>query len=197
MVIRANKTLTADEFYALPECNAKYELVRGHLVREPLPGAQHGAVALRIGVLLNDYLRVGGRRGVVIVGDAAFELFRMPDTVRGPDVAFVSIERWEALEDVRKAVPGAPDLAVEVRSPSRSARAMAAKAADYLAAGGAEVWVVDPRAVAATVFHPECTPVTLTADEVLSSPAVLPGFAAPVHALMDITGPTRPREDTR
>lgn len=73
----------------------------------------------------------------MITNDSGFVLSRAPDTVRGPDVSFVSRERLAIVTDPAKAFPGAPDLAVEVRSPSNTLASIRAKVADYLAAGDA------------------------------------------------------------
>jgi hypothetical protein len=76
--------------------------------------------------------------GEVVIDDTGFVLAREPDTLRGPDVAFVSRvsrERVDRLEDARHPFAGAPDLAVEILSPSDTPSAVHAKVADYLAAG--------------------------------------------------------------
>ena len=125
MSSRSRQRLTAAQFYALPETERIYELVQGRIVAEPPPGMLHGAVSARITTLLNNYVATGGRRGVVLTCDTWFEL--APTTVRGPDVAFLSMERFDLLDDIDAAVPGAPDLAVEVVSPSQSVRAMAVR----------------------------------------------------------------------
>jgi Uma2 family endonuclease len=81
--------LTAEALEHLPEDGRRYELVGGRLVSEPLPSFCHGRVTVRIESLLDAYLR-GNALGAVVSGDAGFVLSRSPDTVRGPDVAFVS-----------------------------------------------------------------------------------------------------------
>jgi Uma2 family endonuclease len=109
--------LTVEDLHAMPEDGYAYELQGGLLVREPLPGFRHGRVMLRVGELLSAHARAH-RLGVVIVGDSGFILARTPDTVRGPDVAFVSQARFEQQGDTVRAFCGAPDLAVEIVSPS-------------------------------------------------------------------------------
>ena len=71
---------------------------------------------------------------------------RGPDTVRAPDVAFVAAERLGTGEIPTGFLEMAPDLVVEVVSPSDSANAVQAKVDDWLGAGTWLVWVVDPRA---------------------------------------------------
>jgi len=88
----------AEEFYALPETDAREELYRGLIIREPLPSFGHGAVAVRMASLLDAWVRP--RNLGRVVDHSGFVLARHPDTVRGPDVAFVSRERLAAVRAV-------------------------------------------------------------------------------------------------
>src|SRR5688572_28803471 len=93
----------------------EFELDEGELIRVPPTGFLHGRVELRVGRLLDDYLRAHPI-GVVVSGDVGFLL--SADTVRGPDVAFVTRSRLEKSPPPEQGFyPGAPDLAVEVSSP--------------------------------------------------------------------------------
>jgi len=173
-------TLTVEEFYRLPDDGLRYELVEGHLLSEPLPGAAHGRVTARIVHLLSKFAKTGGI-GVVLTADAGFVLARSPDTVRGPDVAFVAQERYEAAGDPATAFPGAPDLAVEVLSPTDRPTEVHAKVADYLAGGAGIVWVVDPMPgrETVTVYHKLLEPRVLHGDALLDGGHVLPGLSIP------------------
>ena len=113
-------------------------------------------------------------------------LARKPDTVRGPDVAFVSRERFERNADTVKAFAGAPDLAVEVLSPSNTAAAMHAKVADYLAAGARCVWVVDPESQTVTVYTSLLWPYRLGEEETLDGDDVVPGFRVRVGEIFEL-----------
>src|SRR4051812_33275237 len=109
--------LTADEFLRIADDGMRRELVRGE-VREMSPaGSRHGRVGATILSRLESYVREHGF-GVVFNADTGFRLASNPDTVRAPDVAFVSRERADRVGDVEEFWPGAPDLAVEVVSPS-------------------------------------------------------------------------------
>jgi Uma2 family endonuclease len=123
---------------------------------------------------------------VVFAGDSGFILARKPDTVRGPDVAFVSKERFEQSRDTVKAFAGAPDLAVEVLSPSSTSAAMHAKVADYLAAGTRRVWVVDPEAQAVTVYASLLWPHRLSEAELVEGDDVVPGFRVRVGEIFEL-----------
>jgi Uma2 family endonuclease len=116
------------------------------------------------------------RLGVVLTCDTAFVLHRDPDTVRAPDVAFVERERYASFGDDTGALPGAPDLAIEVLSPSDAYSDVHAKVADYLAAGARQVWVVDPARSTITRYAELLAPRTFSEGETLTAPALLPGF---------------------
>ncbi len=177
--------MTVDDLYGLPDDGRKYELQAGLLVSEPLPGMRHGRVACCLAEVLGAHVRLQ-RLGVVIINDSGFILSRSPDTVRGPDVSFISRERFEAVGDIVTAFPGAPDLAVEVLSPSNSPAAIHAKVADYLAAGTQCVWVIDTEAETVAVYRSLLSPGTLAADDVLDGGDVVPGFQTTVAQLFDV-----------
>ena len=175
--------LTWKQFQRLPaEPGSRLELVRGRLVREPRPAPLHGRVVSTLTWLLEGFARENGS-GVVLV-EAGFLLAREPDTVRGPDLCFVSAWRvpvdgygqggfWEL----------APDLAIEVLSPGNRASEMQEKVLDYLAAGSRQVWVVDPRLKSVTVHTPGGEARLLIGGAVLEGGDVLPGFRVELESL--------------
>jgi Uma2 family endonuclease len=183
--------MTADELLANPVANMRTELVRGRLmVREPA-GWSHGDIAARILVALSTHLRTEQRdndwtnpRGRVLAAETGFTLQRNPDTVRAPDVAYV---RWDRCPQQPFAgfAEFAPDLAVEVQSPSQRAGTMLAKVADWLEAGTQLVWLVDPLRRTAHVYRADGSQSALAARESLSGEDVLPGFALPLDELFD------------
>jgi Uma2 family endonuclease len=150
---RRRRLLTAEDLYGLPDDDRLYELARGVLVvREPR-GGFHAASVVRIARLLADHV-LSRRLGEVLAGDSGFVLERGLDTVRGPDVAF---ERRRANGRAGLSsgfAEGAPELAVEIRSPSDRRGDVARKVAEYLAAGSRLVWVVDPAGRSVTVHAP-------------------------------------------
>jgi Uma2 family endonuclease len=176
--------VTAEQLYALPDDGLRYELLRGALVSEPVPGRLHGRTVARISKLLSNF--VDSRRlGVVYTGDTGFVLARQPDTVRGPDVAFLSNERERETENARAYIPGAPDLAVEVVSPTDRTREVLGKVSDYLAAGSRVVWVVDPIREEVSVFRSPFAPRTLAGTTVLDGEDVLPGFSVAIAEIFE------------
>ncbi len=177
--------LTAEQLYDLPDEDLHYELVQGRLVSEPPPGGDHGRVAATITGLLTQYAW-RHRTGVVLTCDTYFVLARGPDTVRGPDVAFMSRERFLALDEPERAIPGAPDLAVEVLSPGNREAETIAKVADYLAAGAALVWVVDPRLRRVRCYRRLPEPETLSESDSLTADDLLPGFRVAVRDIFEV-----------
>ena len=177
--------LTVEDLYVMPADGYKYELQAGLLVSEPLPGGRHGSVMAAVAEILRAHVKKH-RLGVVVAGDSGFIPARKPDTVRGPDVAFVSMERYEQSGDTVRAFAGAPDLAVEILSPSNTSAGMHAKVADYLAAGTRRVWVVDPEAQTVTVYASLLWPQRLGEDELLEGDDVVPGFQVRVGEFFEI-----------
>src|SRR5262245_55290210 len=128
------RRMTAEELYRLPDDGMKHELVCGQLLSEPPAGWDHGVRISRLHLILGAFVRERGL-GSVALNDTGFILARGPDTVRGPDVAFVCAERVRGLSGTRDYFPGAPDLAVEVLSPGDRPGEVHGKVADYLTAG--------------------------------------------------------------
>ena len=160
---------TADDLLAAGDIG-RCELVRGELLMMSPAGFEHGVITQRIAAFLYGYVSgyVSGRRlGVVTAAETGFVLARSPDTVRAPDVAFVAESRLPHGRTVGY-FEGAPDLAIEVLSPSEirdeAARARAiGKISDWLAAGCVEVWSVDPASRTVTV-HSMSGVVTLASE---------------------------------
>ena len=175
MVSLASNRNTVDDLYALPADDFHHELVHGSLVSEPPPGGRHGRIAARLVQRLGAHVEEHSL-GVVLTCDTGFILHRDPDTVRAPDVAFVRRDRYDKLEDETSALPIAPDIAIEVRSPSDSAVKLHAKVADYLAAGTPLVWVVDPGTERVACYRKLLEPRIVAAPQHLEADDLLPGF---------------------
>lgn len=170
--------MTADELLRVHIPDKQVELVRGVLVvREP-PGYLHGEVTARLTKVLMDYTDAHDL-GRVLVGDAGFKLATNPDTVRGPDVAFIRREGLPHPSPLGYAA-FAPDLVIEVLSLGDRPGAVLAKVADWLSAGTRLVWVVDPERRLARVYRADGTEIVVTADGTLDGEDVLPGFHCPL-----------------
>jgi Uma2 family endonuclease len=164
--------LTAEEACRL-DPPGLWELVDGQVVPVSPAGARHAVVVARITRLLANYVDAH-RLGTVFAGDAGFVLRRNPDTVRAPDVAFVSAARLPGRPPA-EFLDGAPDLAIEVISPSDARKAVDKKAAEFLAAGAHAVWAIDPGAETAKMYTSEGSRV-LARGEALACPELLGAF---------------------
>ena len=169
----------------MPDDGRHHELLCGLLVSEPPAGGRHGRIAATLAEKIGRHVREH-RLGVVLTCDAGFVLHRSPDTVRGPDVSFVHRERYVMLDDETKAIPGPPDLAIEVLSPYDRAADMHAKVADYLAAGTPLVWVVDPEARQVTAYRTLLEPGVLSGEDELAAEDILPGLRLPIEELFEL-----------
>ena len=176
--LRAQQTLmTAEEYAQLPDDGKRYELVRGVLVEMSHPQSHHGIVQGQVTFLLKLWTR--DHRTGVVVTETGHVVERGPDTVRGPDVAFVRNGRL----DLRKTswVEGGPDLAVEIRSPGDRKGEIDERVADYLRAGTPLVWIVDPAKRTVTVRRPGARDEVLRGNDEVSGGDVLPGFTVTVR----------------
>jgi len=172
--------LTAEEMFQFPSDDSKYELIEGEVIRMPPTGARHGKVSMRLGRLLDEYVEAHDL-GVICAAETGFVLQRTPDIVRAPDVGFVTKARIPETGEPETYWPFAPDLAVEVVSPSDRADDIQEKIREYFAAGTHVVWIVYPRNRTIFIY---CSPHDVRAlgetDE-LDGGDVLPGFTCPVR----------------
>ena len=179
-MITKHRLITADELLMMPDDGKRHELIRGVLSEKVAPGYPHGFVVSRIDTALSNYSDENDY-GSVIAGDPGHRLESNPDTVRAPDVA------WIAPGRVPEGIVGypnfAPDLAVEVKSPSNSYAALEDKALMWLSYGSRQVWVADPVRITLTRHLPGIPPVTLGEDDILDGGDLLPGFDTPVWRL--------------
>jgi Uma2 family endonuclease len=173
--------MTAEEFWQSPFNTKHSELVRGEVVESMPPSKDHGTIALAIGTLLRVWIQsgAGGKAGV----ESGFLLARDPDTVRGPDVYYVSSTRAQADDTSRAFWTVAPDLAVEVVSPDETAEEIRAMVRDFLTAGTPLVWVVYPRTGEVVVHTADGLARTYGENDVLEFSEVLPGFSCKVSEL--------------
>jgi Uma2 family endonuclease len=169
------KPTTADELLALPDDGFRYELVKGELIRMAPAADEHGRVTMSLAGPLYNHVRANDL-GVVYAAETGFKIESDPDTVRAPDVAFVTKIRKAEVGRVRGYWIGAPDLAVEVSSPYDSRRRVEEKVATWLEAGVRMVWVVNSKSRTVTVYRSITEIVVLTAKDKLDGADVVPGF---------------------
>lgn len=169
------QTMTADELFLMKDDGFRYDLVKGELRKMSPAGSEHGAIIIRLTVALGQYVEENDL-GEVFAAETGFKLASNPDTVLGPDLAFVCNEKIPPTGIPVKFWPGAPDLAVEVISPGNTRREIEEKIEEYLASGVPLVWIVSPKHRTVTVHKANVEPVILAESDTLDGENVLPGF---------------------
>jgi len=170
---------TAEELLRMPEDDRRYELVEGELRAMAPAGFEHGRWASRLNMRLELFVEQQ-KLGVVFAAETGFLLRRDPDTVRAPDVSFVTQARYEAAEPKTGYFPGAPDLAVEVLSPSDTYSEVQEKALAWLDAGCRMVLVIDGRKRHVIVYRSRSAVLILGEADTLDGDDVVPGWKLPV-----------------
>jgi Uma2 family endonuclease len=156
------------------------ELIDGVLVEKAM-GFRESLLAMFLGALLEAFVRPRNR-GLVTGEQGTVRLFA--GRVRIPDVAFTNWDRLPGRRVPTAPIPDlAPNLAVEVLSPSNTAGEMALKRQDYFAARVELVWEIDPDARTVSVYTDPTTVTVLTETDTLDGGAVLPGFTLPLQEL--------------
>jgi Uma2 family endonuclease len=169
--------LTLEEFGQLPDDGVRHEISEGELITVAPPKFLHTLVAVAVFEVLQTYLKQQG--GARAFPEAGYVLSHDPLTIRQPDVSVLSTERIRAT-DVAGYVEGAPELAVEVVSPSQSAEDLDIKVQQYLRSGAEQVWVVYPITKRIHIFLAGGKVRILNETQTLEAGELLPGFSAKV-----------------
>ncbi len=175
---------TADELFEMPADGFRYELVRGVLKQMSPAGAEHGRIGAFLCTHLTNHAQLN-RLGYTYNADTGFKITLNPDTVLAPDVSFVTRERAQTIRDMRKYLPFAPDLAIEILSPSDSYSETVEKVDEWIAAGTRAVVLVDPRRKRVTIYRSQTQVVELKEGESLEVPEVVPGWSVAVAEIFD------------
>ena len=175
--------ITVAEFEATNQMD-RVELIDGEIV-EMVPSSDgSSSLAARITVLLGMHV-LPNKLGRLYSADGGFVLFPDRATVRVPDVAFVRAERMPQGEARRHFPRLAPDLVVEVLSPTDRASDVLAKVAMYQEAGVPLIWLVDPDAQTVTVLATNLAPVTLRPGDTLGGGNILPDLSIAVADIFE------------
>ncbi|MBI2301934.1 MAG: Uma2 family endonuclease [Armatimonadetes bacterium] len=178
----AAELLTAEQFLQRDD-DDRCELIDGEVVLMVAPNAAHGGLATRFASRLDTWAETTGLGRVVT--ESGFILARSPDTVRSPDVAFVSRER-HAGPLPASFLELAPDLVVEVMSPSDRPAKTLQKVGEWIAAGTAIVLVVMPETRGIRPFGADGGVTTLGLGDTLVCDDILPDFALPLGDLFAV-----------
>ena len=167
--------MTAEEFIQQYD-NAPFELDEGEVVETNEPSLRHGFVCANIACRLGNYVHEY-QLGRVATNDSWIRTRRSPDSVRGPDVIYLSYERLPKGPMPAGLLDCVPEFIAEVRSTSDTWKKMLNKSSEYLNAGVKIVLILDPDKAAATIFRGEELPQTLHNGDLITLPDLLPGFS--------------------
>ena len=174
--------LTADDLLRLHSEGVRGELIQGVLCETMSTGVEYGEIVMELGRHLGNFI-APQRLGRLIGSDSGVRLERAPDTVREPDIGFISADRMPLGERITTYSDVVPDLVVEVVSPNDDADNVFNKARMWLSFGVRLVWVVQPETRSVEV-HRSGQPVeTVAEDEQLDGIDVLPGFSCSVASI--------------
>jgi Uma2 family endonuclease len=181
----ADKILTAEDLLKLPRGRFRYELIEGELKQMSPAGHDRGRIAMELSAPLHQYVKANNL-GKVYAAETGFLLKTDPDTVRAPDIAFIRQERVAEVGRSKGYWRDAPDLAVEVMSPSDSVGKLEDKIQMWIEAGTRLVWVISPKLGTVTVYRSLMDIQTLTEKDVLDGGDVVQGFKFPVAELFAV-----------
>ncbi len=174
--------ITADELLARGDLG-RCELIDGKIVAMSPTGWEHGRVVATLTVIVAAFVRLH-KLGVTSGAETGFVLARNPDRVRAPDVAFVRAERVPPA-GFAGFFQGAPDLAIEVNSPSDRHSEVLEKVDEWLAAGATSCWVIDPPTKSVVIYRSGGTVVRHRIGDEIRDEPVLPGLVVKVDEIFD------------
>jgi Uma2 family endonuclease len=174
------KLITGEELLAMGDIGP-CELIDGRIVRMNPTGLQHGDIVIALGSALRDFVRKR-QLGRVVGGEVGIYTRREPDRVRGADIAFVSRARL-ADKPLKGFLQVAPELVVEIISPTDRWQNMRDKLEEYFAIGVHRVWIVEPDNRDVLVYSASTEMRKLGEDDMLMGEGMLDGFTLPVAEL--------------
>lgn len=182
MKAAASKIWSDDELMRLDDDGQRHELWQGKVITMSPAGGGHGFIISRLNAALTNHVEAH-RLGAVFDGQTGCRL--SVDFCFSPDVSFVSRKRLKLLlPDASKLLHGAPDLAIEVLSPSDSITKTEGKLQRFLAHGTKLAWLVDPRHFSVRVYRePAAKFDLLRTGQFLTGNSILPGFRYSVTRL--------------
>ncbi len=172
--------LTDEDLMRLPSDGLKYEVVSGEIATAPA-GFEHDVIgAVIIGLLLPSTRG----RGFMTIAQAGFRMKN--GNLRCPDVSFTLKEHLPDGVPPKGFAQRAPDLPIEIVSPTESEADVFAKIGEYLESGSQEVWILEPTTRSATIYRSASDTRSLGPNDTIASPKLFPGFTAKVSELFDL-----------
>lgn len=176
------KVWTDAEFMALNRDGHRYEIVNGELIDMGNSGAKHGYVCSILMILLGGYVHLH-KLGAMFDSSTAFKM--KSGNKRSPDVSFMAKERLQGLDELPDGfLEGAPDLAVEILSPSNTVAEIRGKIVEYFENGVRLVWVIHPQEQYVLVYRSSQEPDRLLkSTDSLDGEDIVPDFTLPIAEL--------------
>lgn len=166
--------MTAEELLQLPRDGFRHELINGELITMPAPGFPHGRITVRLIAPLAQF--VWDNDLGEVFDYSGFQLTVGPDTVLGPDGAFVSKGRLHEAKEDRGYWPGPPDIAIEVLSPSDRPSRVTTRISSWFGYGVKQLWIVNQKNRTVTVYRSPSDATTFCGSDDLEAQDLLPGF---------------------
>ncbi|MFQ6113831.1 MAG: Uma2 family endonuclease [bacterium] len=173
--------MTDEELMQLPDDGYKYEYVEGELKVSPT-GMLHESIAVNLITKLYEFLKKH-QLGRVYSSSAGYRM--KSGNVRSPDVSFVRKSKLPEGKSPEGFAHFAPDLAVEILSPSDSLEELHDKVVEYFDNGCEIVWVIDPKKRTATVYQSLNNYQILHENDELTGAEVLAGFSCHLKDLLE------------
>ena len=175
MATRSHIQLLAADIWDTPDDENRYEIIDGELYVTPPPSLAHQHAVSELLVLLRGFAKENGLGEVYV---APLGVILDPTTGVQPDIVFISPRRAGIMSE--RGLEGAPDLAVEVLSPSTASRDRGIKMRRYAASGIDHYWIIDPRNRTLEAYRLEsngyASVANLAHDDVFQ-PELFPGIA--------------------
>lgn len=175
--------ISAQQFFLMEENEVKLELVHGKVVEMTPVGFRHAAIVAQLIAKLIPF--VEANKLGKIVTELGFVLSRNPDIVRAPDIAFICTRHLK-IDNQEGFFDGAPDMAIEVLSPTDSISEMVKKTQDYLSGGTSEVYLVDPNTKSVQAHRGSKKIERFEGSEFLRFTGPLRGFEIEINAIFNI-----------
>lgn len=163
--------LTGEELFNMGDVG-RAELVRGELIQFMPTGHPHGCVESNLAMLLGAFVKTHNL-GRVLTGETGLYTQRDPDTVRGMDVAYISHERLAQVKST-SFLDVAPELVIEIMSPSDSWTEINDKIEEYFEVGVKLIWIVNPKRKRVHAYHSFTELDLFNTEDMLTGGVVLP-----------------------
>jgi Uma2 family endonuclease len=177
------RKLTVVDYLETPEGPPWFQLIEGALVQDPSPSSTHQTIVLNLALLLGTYLR-SSPLGKIFV--APLDVYLSPENVFQPDLIYVSAGRRAIVE--HRGLRAAPDLAVEILSPSSAVRDSTQKRRVYGASGTAEYWLINPKTMSLQIYEfdlDRTQPTRIVSNQESFTSRLFPGLTVPAAAIFE------------